>query len=92
VTIPDYLTIPQARAFENSQAEAASIDRGKATGLDYIVAWLPGIQACVIEWGLDGFCPDPFQTTPRAAVNLLVSWLIDEIVILYGDATTIPNG
>lgn len=90
VTLPDYLTIPQAITWERALRDAGNLDRQTATNADFIGIYVPGVAAVVLEWGLEGFTPDPFQTTPRKAVDELLAWLIREITALYGDDTD-PN-
>lgn len=85
VTLPDYLNVPQATAWEKAQAAAEAIDREASTNAEYIAAWVGGITAVVQVWNLDGFTADPFQTTPRLAVIELMAWLIREITRLYVD-------
>lgn len=92
VDLPEYLTIPQAVAWEQSTKQASMLRKGgEATDAEYIGAWVPGLLAVVQAWGLEGFSPDPFQSTPRKAVIDLLSWLITEITKLYEDAEEVPN-
>jgi len=94
ITIPDWLTIPQAQAWETALREVETMRKGDANlaDVEYLVAWWSGISAVVEAWDLQGFSHDPLQTTPRGAVIQLFGWIIDAITGLYMDASDIPNG
>jgi hypothetical protein len=91
VTLPDFLTFPQAIAWEEASREAEALKKDGAVAARSIQAWTKGITAVVQEWNLTGFSVEPFQSTPRAEVVRLCSWLIDEITRLYEDTDAIPN-
>jgi hypothetical protein len=93
ITIPDFLTVPQARAWEKSLKEADALrETIEVSDVAYIEAWIPGISAVVSEWNLENFSIDPFQTTPRVAVLNLFTLIIGEVNKLYWDDSEIPNG
>lgn len=92
VTIPAYLTFPQATAWEKAgQAAQALKDAPGSTDAEYLGAWLPGIMAVVEAWNLEGFDPASPPSTPRMSVIRLITWLIGAITELYQDAEEVPN-
>jgi hypothetical protein len=93
VTLPDYLTISQARAWEAciDAAQALRAQNISKSSVEYIAVWEPGINAVVQEWSLTGFSHDPIQTTPRAAVFDVVLLIMDAITEMYVGEANVPN-
>lgn len=93
VTLSDPLTFPQTFAFED--ATEVSQKLGKDASFNrHLHALLPGILACVENWDIKGIAnptPGTFPSTPSAAVIDLLTWLVNEITILYQEAVEIPN-
>jgi hypothetical protein len=91
VTLPDFLTFPQAIAWEEAQADSEALRDGKTVFAKRMQALVPGFMAVVQEWNLENFSLEPFQSTPRGAVIELCAWLIGEVTKLYDEAEEIPN-
>lgn len=102
ITIPDYLTIPQAMAWEEAINNASSIlpektesNLGERVNKSFTSEWasliIPGIKSCVLEWNLENFDPDNFPATPKLSRIQLLSWIMSEITNLYKEADEIPN-
>jgi hypothetical protein len=91
ITIPDFLTVPQAQAWEECLRKSGE-ERAKIGQVEYIALWIPGVTAVVEEWNIEKFSHDPFQTTPRGPVIELISWIIGLMTELYYEAEEIPNG
>lgn len=93
VTLSDPLTFPQKFAIEDANTVAVGLGETTQSRLNY--ALLPGICACVEKWDLEGFAegftPDTFPATPPVASAELVSWLLEEITLLYTEAEAVPN-
>lgn len=94
ITLPDFLTIPQARAWEECLDGARALrDRGISyTSVEYIAVWEPGLREVVQAWDVEGFSHDPLQTTPRGAVLDLIVMVVNEITGMYQGEVDDPNG
>lgn len=93
LVIADPMTFQQAIAVEKSWRAATTLGDG-ASVAEYQAAWLPGLCACVVECQLDGMTeltPDTFPATPRTESAKLISWLIGEVVKVYGGGSDDPN-
>lgn len=89
VTLPDYLTFDQVRAYrEASEAEDANADGA-------IRKWLPAICAIVTHWDLRGLpsplTPDTWPATPPASAARLYLWLMDSITALFAEDEERPK-
>lgn len=85
VVLPDYLTMPQALAYENAIREAQNLGED-AVQSDYDKLMVPAICECVQEWKLEGFDdigPQNFPFTPRVASVKLIAWLFGELSSMY---------
>ena len=96
VELPDYLTFPQALAYEQSIIDTQSLfEEGEdkiVSQLRYDSEMIKAVCACVEEWNLDNFgqlAPDTFPSTPRKASKELVAWLYEEITYLF--TPEVPN-
>lgn len=86
VILPDYLTMPQALAYERAIRDGSALMEQNATPAEYDALTVEAICECVQEWNLDGFeqlAPDTFPFTPRLASTELINWLFSEIIKLY---------
>lgn len=94
VAIPDYLSYPQAIAFDRAMRAAAQ-ESGKLTRLEVNHLAIPGLCACVLEWRIEGLpehiTPENFPATPGAAADALLAWLVRELMALFVEAETVPN-
>lgn len=54
-------------------------------------AQLPAIMACVEQWNIENFTPDPFPFSPRKQAHELIALLFKEISIVYMGELEIPN-
>ena len=88
VILPDYLTMPQALAFEkalrDSFALSAKVEEGEevVTQAEFDAIAIPAICTCVEKWELEGFeqlLPDTFPFSPRTESSQLIDWLLLEI-------------
>ena len=91
VTLPDFLTFPQAVAWEKAQGAAADLRAGQCTDAELLQAWQPGLNAVVITWNLENYDPTNPPATPRKSVIELTAWLLESITALYEEAETVPN-
>ena len=94
ITIPDYLTYPQAIAYwKGNEAARAIPDTGSMVEVNY--ALLPGLFLCVEKWDIQGL-PEPltvdnFPATPPRACRQLIQWVHKSITELIKDVEEIPN-
>ena len=96
VTISEPLTFPQAQAIEDAiglpDGELKAKDKKKRVWLSVSdTARLPAVLACVEKWELEGFTPDPFPASPRAASHQLIEWIFLEIYKVYIGELEDPN-
>ena len=93
VILSDPLSFPQVIAYQDGIS--AAMELGEATWSKIRHAVLPGILACVQEWGLEGVPDmpgvDTFPATPLQSAGKLVEWLQNEITALLQEAETVPN-
>jgi len=93
VTIPDYLNVEQAMAFEEA-IENIKDNKNENINLAITSKLVPGICACVESWNLEGLqnvSQSNYPATPKLASAELTSWLVSEITKLYQEAEEIPN-
>lgn len=85
VTISDPLSYPQVFALEDAISARRQLPDDcsifQANG-----AVVPGILACVEAWNLENFSPDPFPATPLNSAGRLVTWLWNELQVLFEEA------
>lgn len=98
VILPEFLTLPQVRAFESAISSQRNIE---SSGDDNV--WvsvisemrLPAIFACISEWHLQGIPEKPdlenFPMTPIVPANELVTWLFTEVRNLWVGETEDPK-
>lgn len=90
VTIAQPLTFPQFKAWTRALTGAQEISRANGLQSDYDAALLPGLLACVENWGLENVPAAPtvesFPATPRQASQKLVAWLVHEIATVANEA------
>lgn len=93
VVLPDYLTFPQYRAFDNAMTAAnkPGLDRAKRNE-----AMVPGVLAVVKEWRLanvtpEQLTPETFPASPYIAVTHLLGWLVRAITTLVFEVDDSPN-
>ena len=83
VELPDFLTLPQALAWEQARADADTLRADGKTDAELLNAWLVGIKGVVCDWHIDGYSIEPIQLSPRSPVIQLTAWLLEEITRLY---------
>lgn len=94
VTLSDPLTLPQGRAFEEGLIEAQKALRDSKGQLSYEIAILEGCIPCVEKWdipSIPSLTVNTFPLKPHRARYALISWLLEEIMLLYKDAEEVPN-
>jgi hypothetical protein len=91
VTIADPLTLPQAKAIEAALDDANIPKEGKLWLSVIDENKLPAVIACVQEWHLDNFTPDPFPASPRGDSHKLIDWIFGELIKVYAGEAEIPN-
>ena len=93
VILSDPLSFPQVVAYQDALIAAQEL--GETTWSKIRHAVLPGILACVQEWGLEGVPEAPgvdtFPATPLQSAGKLVEWLQNEITALLQEEETVPN-
>ena len=97
VTISDPLTYPQFLAVQDAVNEVSGLmgngDKLTQERIHYI--YLPGLIGCVEEWRIDGFpenvTAETFPSTPGLVSAEMITWLLSEIIALYGEAESVPN-
>jgi hypothetical protein len=103
VELPDYLTFPQALAYEESirntqvlfDEAGENLEEGeeaKVSQIRYDSEMLVAVCGCVEKWNLDNLgqlAPDTFPSTPRVASAELVAWLYEEITKMF--RPEVPN-
>ena len=95
ITIPDYLTHPQAIAYWRSVTAASDLPRDTSTLVDMNYALLPGLCACVEKWDIQGLpmpiSPETFPATPARPCRQLIQWAFGELRQVIEAADDIPN-
>lgn len=100
--LPDYLTTPQAVAWEQAiRAAQAHIEGGSVTflqaGFDAQIRadFLPAICAIVAEWRLDNFpaavTPETFPASPAKSAGKLITAIVKAISDLLAEEDDIPK-
>ncbi len=97
VALADPLTYPQLIAYQLALVESQQFVGVKGKRSEYYGALLRGICGCVEEWKLSGRgWPDApsansIPSTPQAASEKLIDWLLTEVAALVYEADTGPN-
>lgn len=98
VIMPDFLTMPQVRAFEDCLDGIGKLDYGNEDRIWVSVVSekrLPVILDCVKEWHIEGVPEKPdlgsFPMTPAVAANEFVGWLFGLIRELWIGEEESPN-
>jgi len=93
IVLSDPLTFPQSIAVEDAIAQVQ--EGGEMTVRQYNYALLPALVGCVEEWHLDNMpevvTAETFPATPAESSALLVSWILEEVIKLYGESEEVPN-
>ena len=89
---PDYLTLPQVIAFENSIRDISKREGSPAeSDLQTLAVILPLYSDWKIEGQPTAPTPETFNFTPRAAGSKLAAWLLDGIMRVYVGEAEVPN-
>ena len=99
IILPDYLTLPQVRAFEDALDGLENIGKGKKTDRVWLSVIdekrLPAILESVQEWHIEGIpeklTVDNFPMTPVSEANKLINWVFQELRALWLGETEVPN-
>lgn len=97
VTLSDPLTYPQLIAYQLAQVDAQAIIERKGRRSEYYHCLLRGFFACVERWELSGkgwpdtVTADNIPSTPIAASEKLIEWLLGEVTVLLIEADSGPN-
>jgi hypothetical protein len=102
VELPEYLTFPQAIAYEQSILETQALFDGArelddeedvtVSQIQYDASMIGVICECVEQWDLkdlEQLSPETFPSTPRVASAKLVAWLFEEITKMF--RPEVPN-
>jgi hypothetical protein len=81
VTMPDYLTFPQAVAYEEAIQALSALENPSSAKVDSLL--LPAIEQCVEKWDIEGVENGKIPATPRVPSGKLVSWLFGIIRDMY---------
>jgi len=100
VVFPDFLILPQVRAFEDALDEIEEIRKDAPKDSRVFISkldavYLPVILSIVAEWNIKGLPDKPtmesFPLTPRKETAALIAWLVDEIRRIWIGEIEIPN-
>jgi hypothetical protein len=94
VVIADPMTYPGAIAFERAWKAASGLDREQVTIKEIHYAWIPGLCANVLECHIEGYenlTPENFPASPSKDAANFASWLIGEVLKVYGGGENDPN-
>ena len=96
VTLYDPLTLPQVELIEAAFVTPEADENGKIWLTILDKPKLPAVLACVETWNIENLPSPPltidnFYMSPRRATSNLITWLFDEIRMIYLGELEIPN-